>query len=252
MVAGQEIIQKTQELRRSIEGVPPQAEGITKNRANFRLDPGRRQEVIEVLPPGKKFEVYERVVTIRPHVQNHRGGGPPQGSEPSVPNGIAVDPGSEDVKKDVWYKVKMEDGRVGYVYTCNITLTPPEDIARIVPFMRMVAWQTVNVTDDPDRGPKNNYTVAYAPIGKDVGCDYTRLYLISWSSRKKGREWSWLNLSGILPITRYHSVGNPGSPCATSIRRRATSSYFQISFCREEDGSRKVSEEGGPNPSKIH
>ena len=65
MVGGEQIIVKTQELRKSIEGLPPQAEGITKTKANFRLDPGRRHKVIEVLPPGKKFEVYQRVVTLR-------------------------------------------------------------------------------------------------------------------------------------------------------------------------------------------
>lgn len=252
MVAGQQIIQKTQELRKSIEGVPPQAEGVTKNRANFRLDPGRNHEIIEVLPPGKKFEVYERVVTIRPHAQNHRGAGSPQGPESEGQYGISVSPGSADVKKDVWYKVKMEDGRVGYVYTYNIKLTPPEDIAHIVNFMRMVAWQTVNVTDDPDRGAKNNYVVAYAPIGKDAGCDYTRLYLISWSSRNKRRVIRWqLRLSGILPITRYHSEGKPGFT-VRYLHPTKSDKLTLANFVLSRGRVIKVSEEEIPNPSQIH
>ena len=82
-------------------------------------------------------------------------------------------------------QVKIEDGRVGYIYTHNMKLTPPDDIAREVPFMRIVAWRTVNGPDDPDRGAKNNYIAAYAPVGKDPGCDYTRLYLMNWTPRHK-------------------------------------------------------------------
>jgi hypothetical protein len=42
MVGGEEIIAKTQQLRKSIEGLTPQAEGITKSKANFRLEPKAR------------------------------------------------------------------------------------------------------------------------------------------------------------------------------------------------------------------
>ncbi len=213
MVGGEEIIARTHELRRSIEGTPPQAEGETKTQANFRLYPGRNHEIIEKLPPGKKFEVYDRVVTIRGaeragDVINTRG---KITAQSAAPENVPVADDSFDVKKDVWYKVKIEDGRVGYLYTHNMKLTPPDDLAREVPFMRIVAWRTVNTTDDPDRGAKNNYIVAYAPIGKDPGCDYTRLYLMNWTPRLKKRVISWQSrIHGVLPITNYHSEGKPG------------------------------------------
>ncbi|MBM3299658.1 MAG: SH3 domain-containing protein, partial [Deltaproteobacteria bacterium] len=191
MVGGQEIIRKTQELRRSIEGLPPQAEGVTKNRANFRLEPGREHEIIEVLPPGKKFEVYERVVTLRSPPRADIATGSKDGSEQPPSETSGIETASEDPKKDVWYKVKIEDGRVGYVYTHNMKLTPPEDLARMVPYMRMVAWHPINVTEDPDRGAQNNFVVAFAPMGKDPGCDYTNLYVFTWSTRLSRRENTW-------------------------------------------------------------
>ncbi len=255
VVGGQDIIVKTNELRKSIEGIPPQAEGITKNRANFRLDPGRGNEVIEVLPPGKKFEVYERVVTVR---------GPgtadasvsTRGRNP-LPNAVTEESPADDIsgegaKKDVWYKVKIEDGRVGYLYTHNMKLTPPEDIERAVPFMRLVAWRTVNTKDDPDQGAKSNYIVAYAPIGKDAGCDYTRLYFMNWSVKLKRRVIGWqLRLVGILPITNYRFEGKPGF----SVRFLHPSKKDKLvlaSYVFSHGRVRKVSEEEIPNPANVH
>ncbi len=48
MIGGEEIIARTHEFRRSIEGAPAQAEGETKTKANFRLYPGRNHEIVEV------------------------------------------------------------------------------------------------------------------------------------------------------------------------------------------------------------
>lgn len=238
-VGGEEIILKTQQLRKSIEGLSPQAEGITKSKANFRLEPGREYQVIEVLPPDKKFEVFERHVTLRPTSN--------QSAQESAP----VDDMTEDVKKDVWYKVKMEDGRVGFIFTHNMKLVPPEDIARAVPFMRMVAWRSVNVVEDQDLGAKNDYVVAYAPIGKDAGCDYTRLYLMAWSSRLKRRIINWqLGLRGVLPITGYQFEGKPGF----SIRYVHPSTDDKLvlaNFVLVQGNVKKVGEEEIPNPSKV-
>jgi hypothetical protein len=252
VIGGQEAIVKMNELRRSIEGMPVQAEGVIKTQANFRLEPGRDPDVIEMLLPGKKFEIYERVVTLkRPPASATRGKPGVQGQ--SLEDAAAADdPSSDQLKKDVWYKVKLEDARVGYVFTHNMKLTPPEDIARTVPFMRMVAWRTVNSTDDPDRGAKNNFIAAYAPIGKDPGCDYTRLYFVSWSTKLKRRVISWqLRLNGILPITSYQAEGRPGF----SVRYLHPSKKDKLvlaSFVFSKGTIKKASEEEIPDPSEFH
>jgi hypothetical protein len=256
MIGGDEIIARTHELRRSIEGVPAQAEGVTKTKAYFRLYPGRNHKVVEALPPGKKFEVYDRVVTIRGAEGGTEKGATrgkiPVGTEAreSAPN--ADDPLDKGVRKDVWYKVRIEDGRVGYIYTHNIKLTPPDEIAREVPFMRIVAWRTVSATDDPDRGAKNNYIAAFAPVGKDPGCDYTRLYFMNWAPRSKRRNVSLLSrLNGVLPITNFHSDGKPGF----SVRYLHPSKKDKLvlaNFVLTRGTVRKVSEEEIPDPYEIH
>jgi hypothetical protein len=252
VVGGQEIIQKTQDLRRSIEGMSVQAEGITKKKANFRLEPGLQHETIEILPPDKKLEVYERVVTLRrnptsPMAPRIRGGA--QGAPHEEP---PADEGSDELKKDVWYKVKIEDGRVGYIYTHNMKLTPPDDIARAVPFMRLVAWKTVNTTDDPDRGAMNNFVVAYAPTGKDPGCDYSRLYFMNWAGKPPKRIISWqMRVNGILPIGSYHFEGKPGFT-VRYLHPTKKDKLVLASFVITKGSVRKVSEEEIPNPAEIH
>jgi len=255
-IGGEDIIAKTQELRKSIEGMPSQAEAVTKSKANFRLIPGRQHEIIEVLPPGKKLEVYERVVTTRNNSSSEKAGarvktgdsaGPAPADEPSTP-----DEGNEDIRKDVWYKVKIEDGRVGYIFTHNIKLTPPEDIAKTVPFMRMTAWRTINVTDDPDIGAKSNYVVAYAPIGKDPGCDYTRLYVVSWSSKLKRRIITWqLRINGVLPITDYHFEGKPGFS-VRYLHPTKRDKLVLANFIFNKGSVRKVSEEEVSGAAELH
>ncbi len=255
VVGGQDIIVKTNELRKSIEGMPPQAEGITKTRANFRLDAGRGNEVIEVFPPGKKFEVYERVVTVRgPGVADASASTRGRNQQPNAvtEESPADDISGDGAKKDVWYKVKIEDGRVGYLYTHNMKLTPPEDIERAVPFMRLVAWRTVNTKDDPDQGAKSNYIVAYAPIGKDAGCDYTRLYFMNWSVKLKRRVIGWqLRLVGILPITNYHFEGKPGFS-VRFLHPTKKDKLVLASYVFSQGHVRKVSEEEIPSPANVH
>ncbi len=254
-VGGDDIIAKTHELRKSIEGMPSQAEAVTKSKANFRFVPGRQHEIIEVLPPGKKLEVYERVVTLRVDQPSVKGGARiKMGDSTIIPADEPPTPeeGANDIRKDVWYKVKIEDGRVGYIFTHNMKLSPPEDIAKTVPFMRMVAWRTVNVTDDPDIGAKSNYIVAYAPIGKDAGSDYTRLYLVSWSSKLKRRIITWqLRINGVLPITDFHFEGKPGFS-VRYLHPNNRDKLVQANFIFSRGSVRKVSEEEIPNTAEMH
>lgn len=251
VVGGEDILLKTQELRKSIEGMPPQAEGVIKTKANFRLEPGRNHEVIEILPAGKKFEVYERIVTVRPSAQSEKIATRGRSGQ-IVAEEVSGTEDVDDLKKDVWYKVKIEDGRVGYIYTHNMVLTPPEDLAKLVPFLRLVGWRPINGPDDPDLGAKNNYIVAYAPIGKDPGCDYTKLYYVAWSTRLKKRTIAWRNsTTGVLPITNYRSEGRPGfsirSLHPTKKDKLVLSNYVLL-----KGNIKNVGEEEIPNLTNLH
>ncbi len=256
VIGGEEIIQKTQELRRSIEGMPVQAEGVITKKANFRLEAGRNHRVVEALPPGKKFEMYERVVTLRRMPKpGERIATRSRSVEepPSAGDGASTGEFDEEPpKKDVWYKVKIEDGRVGYVYTHNLRFTPPDDLARMVSYMRLLAWRTVSVTDDPDLGAKNSYVAAYAPIGKDPGCDYTRLYFMNWSKRYKRRVITQqMRLPGILPITDFHFEGRPGFSLRY-LHPTKKDKLVLANFIYSRGRIRRVGEEEIPIQRRLH
>lgn len=251
VVGGEDYIKKTIQLRNSIEGMPVQAKGVTKSKANFRLEPGRGPTVVEVLEPGKKFEMYERVVTLRkppkkPGAIAHASA-PVENEAPST-----VDSFAPPERKDVWYKVKIEDGRVGYIYTHNLRFTPPPDIGGLVGFLRIVAWRVVSTVDDPDMGSKNNYVAAYAKIGKDSGCDYTNLYFIKWDQRqKRHRIWWQVPITGILPITDYHYKRRPGFSVRT-LHPHKRDKLVMASYIYTRNGIKRISEEEIPDPRPLH
>ena len=118
--------------------------------------------------------------------------------------------------------------------------------------MRPVAWRSINVTDDPDRGVKNNYLVAYGPIGKDPGCDYTRVYFMNWSSALKRRNIVWQHrINGILPITNYHFEGKPGFS-VRQLHPTKKDKLILASFVFAKGKISKVSEEEIPNNAGVH
>lgn len=250
VVGGEELIAKIRDLKQSIEGLPSQAEGVVKSEANFRFEPGRKPDVIEKLPLGKQFEMYERVVTLRsdPAQSGTKAAGQQRASQPGT-TAVAEDALDDSVKKDVWYKVKIDDGRVGYLYTHNIRFTPPEEMAKMVPWMRLLAWRTVSTTDDPDLGAKRNYVAAYAPAGKDPGCDFLSLYFMNWSTKtKKYRDDCVLRrVNGMLPITNFKYEGKPGF----SIRHlhpTKRDKLVLVNYVFTGGRARKVSEEEVPAP----
>ena len=268
LIGDEKIIKRTEELRRSIERMPVQAEGELKNKANFRLWPGRHYKVIDVLPPGKKVEMFERVVTLQ-SAKHPETIGITRGQEQLLQDIRSVsesDPSSDlqsesDAKKDVWYKVRIEDGRIGFIYTHNLKFNPPPDIDGIVPGMRLLAWRVVSITDDPDRGAVKNYVAAFTPIGKDPGCDFTRVYYFVWDKKNKRRTWKdWqyrsrvagkLAINGILPITNFQYEGRPGF----SLRRLHPTQMGKLvlaSFVYSRGRVRVIKEEEITDPREIH
>jgi uncharacterized protein YgiM (DUF1202 family) len=183
-----ELIEKLRGLMKSIEGVEPQAVGVTTAATNFRLEPGSEGQVIEKLPAGTRFEMFERQATLTPQVVNPVAGGPKE----------------TKARKEVWYKVRLPDGRVGYIYTRNLEFEPPTELTEYTRSRRTVAWLKLRSLKSETSDSVNEYLVAYATPGVDFGADYNRVEIYIWDGKGYQTAFAQSSLQGILPIHVIH------------------------------------------------
>jgi hypothetical protein len=191
-----EVLQKLRVLQASIEGVPPQALGVTSASTWLRLEPGRDGPGLEKLESGTRFEMFERRAILREPPAPAATPEPPTPSRRPGPTPTQAPP----PRKEIWYKIRLQDGRVGYAYTGNLKFEPPQDIIEYTRFRRTVAWQKLRTIDAGAFGQVGEYLVAYATPGVDFGADFNRVELYTWDSGRYGTPYARGNMQGILPI----------------------------------------------------
>jgi len=174
-----EIVLLLQSLANSIAGMEPQASGTTTVSTHLRLEPGREGKSLEKLPAGTHFEMFQRqAILLKP----------------------ADDSGTKPPRKEIWYKVRLDDGRVGYIYSKNFKFEPPAEIAHYAQSRRPMAWKTLRTVTSPDAGSGNDYVVAYATPDSDFGADFNRLEVYAWNRGSYQTAFVVSSLRGILPL----------------------------------------------------
>jgi hypothetical protein len=175
-----EIIERIQSLKKSIEEIEPQATGVTTAPTFLRLEPGRDGTPVEKLPTGTHFEMFERQATYR--------------FKPTSKFS------AQRKDKDVWYKVRLADGRVGYIFTSNFNLEPPPELSMYTHFRRPMAWLKLRSKTGSEGETVYDYVVAYATPGVDFGADFDRLEIYYWDGSQYQTAFVTSSLKGILPI----------------------------------------------------
>ncbi len=216
---------KVRELQESVAGIPVQALGVTTKSTYLRLAPGRGSTRLEKLPAGTPFEMFLRRATYRKIST-------PPGSPPSEPT-VAPQP-----IKDIWYKIRLRDGRVGFVYTHNLKFDPPVELEGYTRFRRTVAWQELRAVRSKTGLTGSEYIVAYARPGVDSGADFDRIELYSWSAERGYRTpFARSHLKGILPLR---------------VTRRGKDVYFEIRLLDpDKPGRLRVMKYHYPYPIKL-
>ncbi len=161
----------------SVKESQVQATGETRKKTPFRLRPSTSSQMIELLKKPAKVEVFERVVVDK---------------EKKGTSG-----------KDVWYKVRLEDGRTGYVPDV-ISLSTPGALDQYTAARETVAWRELGEKEDPASGSKGKeYIVAYISAGTPVDVDFSRieLYTFDPKSRQYATSLAKGGILGKLPIT---------------------------------------------------
>ena len=174
------ILETFQQLNQSIEGIEPQASGMTTAPTYFRLEPGRQGKPIEKLPRGTRFEMFQRQATVL-----------------AGPNGT-LDIGPP--KKEIWYKVRLADSRVGFIFTRNFKLEPPSEISVYTQSRKPMAWLQLRTGKGEESASGSDYIAAYATPNSDFGADFDRIEVYSWDGQRYQTVFHTKGLRGILPI----------------------------------------------------
>lgn len=175
-----EMMATFEQLKQSIEGMEPQASGLTVAPTFLRLEPGREGKAVEKLPMGTRFEMFQRLATLPPR-----------------PTGSLT---YETPRKEIWYKVRLADNRVGYIFTKNFKLEPPSEILNYIRSKKVIAWLKLKTVTGEKFGQADEYLVAYATPNTDFGADFDRMEAYHWDGEGYQTAFVLKSLRGILPI----------------------------------------------------
>lgn len=177
VISGEDLYKEIRGLMDEAKGVPAQAAGLTAKKAYLRLKPDNAAFIIQQLKEQNNAEVLERIVlTIGD---------------------------KEKPKKQVWYKVRLADGRVGFVTRFSFQMTPPAEINNYTSIRVPVSWYKLSEKQDLETGERGgDYLVTYASVDSDVDTDFTRieLYTYNLNAHQYATSLAKSGLYGILPI----------------------------------------------------
>lgn len=174
-------------LAESLSGKEVQAVGVTTTPTFLRLEPGRQGKPVEKLAAGTAFAMYQRQAILLKKSDDAYG--------------------LEKPRKEIWYKVKLKDGRVGYIFSKNFKLEPPSAISHYANSRKPMAWKSLGTAKSPDAGGAEDYVVAYATPDSDFGADFNRIEIYSWKNGGYQTAFVRGSLRGILPLKVVNEEG---------------------------------------------
>lgn len=199
-IAGEEFYKQIKGMTDSEKDAPVHGAGITGKKVALRLKPENGAAAIQLLKEPTEVDILERILVTAGE--------------------------KEKAKKQIWYKVRVPDGRVGFVTKNNLKLTPPPELNVYTEVRTPVTWYKLGDKLDPQTEQKvSEYLVTYSSVGSDIATDFTRieLYTCDPKSKQYATNLARSNLYGILPVKiteaenggkiieiREHPKGNKG------------------------------------------
>jgi len=176
-IAGKEMYEAIRGLMDEAKDAAVQATGLTRKKASLRLKPEKEAFVIGRLKEPAQALVLERLVVT-----------------------VAE---KEKATKQVWYKIRLDDGRAGFVARSDLQLIPPSELNAYTDVRTPVSWYELGEKKDPATGEKGrDYLVTYSSVGSDVGADFTRveIYIYDLRTKQYATALAKSGLYGKLPV----------------------------------------------------
>lgn len=176
-IAGEQQYKEINDLIDGAKNAPVQATGETSKKASLLVKPESGTFVIQFLKEPVAADILERLVVTTGE--------------------------KEKAKRQVWYKIRLANGRVGFVTKRSLLLTPPSELNVYTQVRTPVSWYILGEKEDPETKKKGyDYLVTYASVDADVDTDFTRIELYTYDIKSKqyATALARSGLYGILPI----------------------------------------------------
>jgi hypothetical protein len=192
-VINQDVVDKTEELFKKAEEVPPQGRGRLKVRTRLRIEPGG--DVVTLLSRGTMVDIVAKArAAFRPEKEQAGDSSEEQVEEP-------------ESRVVVWYQVRIPDAevlRAGWVGAQQVELDVPEEILHLEgEGRRFTGWVVFDQVRAKDGTLRNNYLGLMKRIDSSVPVDFTRLWVLAFVPADGRYYGAYIedNLRGMLPVT---------------------------------------------------
>ena len=209
-VVSQSIVTKTAEIAGTAEGMPAMARGRLKVSQRLRLAVGRDADVAAVLSRGTEFDIIGKEESIYKPEKKSK---PAAGSTEAEETATDEDAGEPEEQKDVWYRVRLDDGSIvrgGWLLSRSVNIEVPDEILHLEgDGRRFVAWQAIGSVVDPKLAAQNPETatrhhyVTYMRRGSTPGeADFEWVYAVFWDvdSHVYYSPFRDVDLRGVYPL----------------------------------------------------
>ena len=199
-IADEALYREIDDLFKAAKEAPVQASGETTRKAALLLKPENGAFVLQRMRNHVRVEILERIVVTSGK----------KGKE----------------KKRLYYKVRLADGRAGFLRSRQLRLTPPAELNVYTQVRTPVSWYVLGEKEDPETKARcSEYLVTYESAASDIETDFNRmeLYTCDPKTRRYGTALAKSGLHGILPVEitdasdggrtirlRQHPGGNAG------------------------------------------
>ena len=174
-IADEELYKQLNDLADGAKGAPAEASGMTGKKVPLLLKPEAGAFVIQTIKEPTKVDVLGSVEVV------------------------AGDQG----KRQSWYKVRLSNGRAGFIAKRFLRLAPPPELNVYTQVRTPVTWYALGKKQDAKGNDVGtDYLVSYESVGQSPDVDFMRVEIYNYDvqSGQYGTSLARSGLYGVLPI----------------------------------------------------
>lgn len=214
-VAGQEIFDQFDALRRDYQSAAVVANGVVRDDVYLHVKPGRDTDRLFRLVEGEKLKLIARATLPKPLPPGQKAPRPApvlpvaEGTKVATASGAAKPPVAPEPAPPVmedWWLVRDSKGETGWLYSRMMDVDVPDAIGRYSEGQRIVGAYVLTTVNDPEapQDEKNvpEYLTVLSPYKAGLPYDFDQVRVFTWNVKKHRYETAFRerNIEGYLPV----------------------------------------------------